>query len=152
MANGATQIVPLHTARGERLELLLPDSAPSWFPAAVDDFRRLLQLPENWDTYGAAPIAAEAVAAAAALLLRTASGDTPKPSVVPTVDGGVQLEWHRHGIDLEVEIRPTGEYSAFYEDRVRGTEWETTVGAGEPRIRTALAELTRRAQAASVAP
>ena len=39
----------------------------------------------------------------------------PRPAVVPTVKGGVQLEWHANGLDLEIEISPDSGGSIFYE-------------------------------------
>lgn len=33
------------------------------------------------------------------------------PAVVPTADGGVQLEWHRDGTDVEVYVEPDGAVS-----------------------------------------
>ena len=38
------------------------------------------------------------------------------PSVHPTVAGAIQFEWHRHGVDLEIEIHPSGEISAYVEE------------------------------------
>ena len=61
-----------------------------------DKFVRLHELKAGWDSYGAPAIAPEAVAAAQGF------------DVVPTSAGGVQLEWHRHGCDLEIEWGPDG--------------------------------------------
>lgn len=33
--------------------------------------------------------------------------DAPPPSVVPLNDGGVQVEWHRHGRNLEKQFIPS---------------------------------------------
>jgi hypothetical protein len=50
----------------------------------------------GWDSYGAAPVTEKAVRAAASVRF------------CPTVDGGVQAEWHRHGWDVEVTFGPDG--------------------------------------------
>jgi hypothetical protein len=52
---------------------------------------------------------------------------TPKPSVVPTSRGGIQLEWHRAGVDLEIEIESPDRVNVFFEDDREGTEEEITL-------------------------
>ena len=64
----------------------------------------LLKLPANWDNEGALPIRLENVLAAIDISRDVMQSTTPAPSVVPTNRGGVQLEWHTGGLDLEVEI------------------------------------------------
>jgi hypothetical protein len=61
----------------------------------LDDFR---ELGENWD--GGAPITNEAITTAENL------------AAVPTSDGGVQLEIHAGGADVEVVIAPDGRITA----------------------------------------
>ncbi len=56
----------------------------------------LLALEEDWDSYGAVPIAVAA--------LETLAGF----SVVPCSSGGIQLEVHRDGYDIEIEIDAVG--------------------------------------------
>jgi len=41
---------------------------------------------------------------------------TPLPQVVPSSDGGVQLEWHEKGIDLELHIRAPYDCELWYRD------------------------------------
>lgn len=65
---------------------------------------RLLALKENWDSYGA-PIISK-IAVDAALQLRNVLAAVP--SFVPMSNGGVQLEWHSQGFDVELEIEPNG--------------------------------------------
>jgi hypothetical protein len=64
----------------------------------------LLELPPGWNSYNAKPITKENVNFAFSLLARTMRADTPAPNVVPMVRGGVQLEWHTRGINLEISI------------------------------------------------
>jgi hypothetical protein len=56
----------------------------------------LRQLQPNWDGYGASPISEAAIQC------------VEKFAVVPTSDGGLQLELHRDDYDIEVEISPGG--------------------------------------------
>jgi hypothetical protein len=67
--------------------------------------KELLDLSEGWDSYGADPIDPRAVDGA----WRVLEVLEQEPAVIPCVDGGVQLEWHRAMIDLEIRITPTGD-------------------------------------------
>ena len=58
--------------------------------------RALMALPFNWDSYGAKQITPEAMAMVDAV------------AVVPCCHGGDQLEIHRDGYDIEIEIGPDG--------------------------------------------
>ena len=52
---------------------------------------------------------------------------TPPPSVVPTWRGGVQVEWHRNGIDFEIEADPGGEIEYFFKspaEEREGRAWD----------------------------
>jgi hypothetical protein len=57
-------------------------------------------LPRNWDSYGAKKINPVAIRWAKELLDKLGDGWIP----VPTPEGGVQLEWHRDGVDIEIDI------------------------------------------------
>jgi hypothetical protein len=56
----------------------------------------LLALEPGWDSYGARPITNKAISTLASF------------SVVPICTGGIQLEVHRDGIGIEIEIGPEG--------------------------------------------
>jgi len=105
------------------IALRLDGEEPAWLPPTVHAVDVLLGLPAGWNSYGAPRIDPHAVEAALRLLLATMQPDTLPPSVVPTVRGGVQLEWHASGVDLEVDVTPSGHVSAAYEDD-EGQEWE----------------------------
>lgn len=48
----------------------------------------------------------------------------PPPRVVPLSSGGLQLEWHRHGIDLEVVFDLNERPFFFYRNHNKGEESE----------------------------
>ncbi len=118
--------------------------APRWLEPTVQALNELLSLPANWDSYGARPIDPKAVSFSLQLLSEVMSPTVPAPLVVPTNRGGVQLEWHTRGIDLEAEIQQLGNISICYEDRQSGDEWEEDLRSDLTRLSDALSELSRR--------
>ena len=102
-------------------------STPFWFSKVVDSLNLLLGLEENWDSYGARNVSLETAHAAIVLLYSVMGDQTPIPSIVPVPSGNVQLEWHRSGIDLEVEITPSRRYSIFYQDENETSEDESPI-------------------------
>src|SRR5688500_2732476 len=93
---------------------------PAWFGPTRRSIQELLQLPENWNSYGARPIDPELAASALRLLVKVAPTDAPPPIVVPTTRGGILLEWHLHEVDLEVETLAADTFHVFYEDDREG--------------------------------
>jgi hypothetical protein len=87
----------------------------------VSKLIELLELPGGWNSYNAKPISKENVTFAVALLGRLMRESTPAPLVVPKVRGGVQLEWHTRGIDIEIAIDSPERVSFFAED-LRGAQ------------------------------
>src|SRR5438105_15964849 len=97
---------------------------PAWLRSTLEVLVGLLDLPQNWDSYGAPQVAPAAAAAALNLLLDLMPPTAPAPQIIPLADGGVQLEWHMGGIDLEVALRASGETFVLFEDLRTGEEWE----------------------------
>jgi hypothetical protein len=97
---------------------------PPWITSVVESVQALRRLPENWDSYGARPLATKSIENLMYLLWQGIQLDVTAPSVVPTVRGGIQLEWHQQGIDLEIEIPPSGRLLVSYEDIETGRDWE----------------------------
>lgn len=80
-----------------------------WTDAVGRALRRLQELPPGWDSYGGHRIQERAVYSAVNILSAIAADPhLPQPSIVPTSVGGIQIEWHRLGVDLELEISPSG--------------------------------------------
>ncbi len=61
---------------------------------------RLRELDQGWDSYGGKPITAEAILTVESF------------AVVPSSSGGIQLEMHRDGIDIEIQIESDGKISS----------------------------------------
>lgn len=87
---------------------------------AIERMMELLKLPPGWNSYNAKPIEMENVKLAANILSLVMSHGTPVPHVVPLVRGGVQLEWHTRGINLEIEISSPEQVSFYAEDTRSG--------------------------------
>ena len=68
-------------------------------------FERITELAPNWDGYDGVPPTRAAISTAHAV----ANALLHPPQVVPVNDGGVQLEWHIEGVDVEIAITPKGE-------------------------------------------
>ena len=47
------------------------------------------------------------------VLSNTLDSQTPTPTIVPTWEGGLQAEWHRNGVDLEIEVG-AGRKAVYY--------------------------------------
>src|SRR5439155_16652961 len=97
-------------------------------PLWISDITKTIQgfvdhLPENWNSYGARRIEPELAETAIRLLFEIVQANTPKPEVVPTTTGGVQIEWHIRGIDLEIKIISQEKLNVCFEELGAGQEW-----------------------------
>lgn len=109
-------------------------SSELWFEPVRDAVADLLTLADDWDSYGAPPVKSEYAAATVTLLHTIMDERTPTPAIVPTTFGGVQVEWHRNGIDLEIEIESTSRINVFYEDARSGVSWEDQLSANVEKL------------------
>jgi hypothetical protein len=119
-------------------------SAPAWLERTLERLNHLLTLPPNWDSYGGKCIYLDDVLRALRLLAAVMGDRTPPPQIVPTSKGGVQLEWHEQGIDLEIEVATGSSVLASFEDSMTGTMWERTIGPDTSALAGALEILAAR--------
>lgn len=76
-----------------------------WYPTISLRLEDLLELPPNWDSYGADPCSPEIVASARGLLLSLGRiFDLPAPVISPTRTGGILLEWSSGSLELEIQL------------------------------------------------
>ena len=111
----------------------------TWLKPTLESIAPLLKLKAGWDSYDGQPIDTRVVKTAIEVLFDVMECDSPVPSFVPTSNGGIQLEWHRGGIDLEVVISPDGQVIFDFESSA-GEEIEGNYFEQPGR----LAELTKR--------
>ena len=100
------------------------NGGPAWLRLTMLRCVELLALPRNWDSYGAEPISPELTWTALQLLRCFMRDGMSRPKIVPTNRGGVQLEWHQDGIDLEVEIVSQRELRVVLGHVISGATWE----------------------------
>ena len=115
---------------------------PMWLEPILCSFGDLMALPPDWDSYGGRPIAHGAVDRALDLLASIMEDSTPVPSIVPIPDGGVQMEWHLAGVDLEITLHGAGGGEVSFEDRANSS-WEGELPASLPRLRPIVRRLSQ---------
>lgn len=89
---------------------------PQWLNDVLERTNNLLRLQPNWDSYGAKPIDIQSAVTSLQILASAALAENAgAPQIVPTPQGGVQLEWHGANSDLELCVElPL--ISVFYEN------------------------------------
>ena len=124
--------------RPTRKIAIRPRSAglPEEFRRAVYRAMELRQLPRGWNSHGAVPVSDAAFVRTVEFLSAYQIAGVAGPALVPTVRGGLQIEWHRGGVDIEVEISHEGSVSWCAEDRRTGEEFEANLAGHEEQVRT----------------
>jgi hypothetical protein len=62
------------------------------------------QYPVGWNSYGAPPLRSDTKDFALSVLNSIMKPRTPLPHVAPSSIGGLHVEWHEKGVDLELHI------------------------------------------------
>jgi hypothetical protein len=109
----------------EQCKLWAEEALAGARPGAADPhkFAKLATLKAGWDSYGAPPISAEAIQRARRWL--------ESVHVVPTSDGGVQIEWNRDGVEVEVYFRANNSVGGLF--AAEGWHGAISGGAAEPQ-------------------
>ena len=114
---------------------LVVDAVPDALKPAVDRAIELLRLQRGWNSHNAQPVSETAVRRTIEFLMEYLVRGVAAPAVVPTVRGGVQLEWHRNGVDIEVEFSTGGDAVLFAEEGTTGERVEADVVGHESQVR-----------------
>jgi hypothetical protein len=114
---------------------------PAWFDPLIQGFVDLLTLPPNWDSYGAVVIDPKVVQDAMSFIHGLLGPTSPAPRVVPLSDGGLQLEWHRNGIDLEIVYDRDEAPHFYYRKRLSGEESEHPLHENSPLLKSIISSL-----------
>ncbi len=97
---------------------------PAWLPTVQERIRQLVGLPEGWDGHDGKPVKIDVARFALRLLRETLDPLGPAPQLVPLSYGGLQLEWHENGIDLEIEVEAANRIFVSFEDHSTGEQLE----------------------------
>ena len=98
------------------LEIEFEGEEPTWLVHWMQRLSEVLNLSQNWDSYGARRVKPSAVLGAINFFLPHMQNlRGPLPDIVPDRDGNIQLEWHIRNVDLEVEAIAEHTYRIFYE-------------------------------------
>lgn len=133
------QVQPLHDL--DRLYSWRRRTPQGWWNHTVNRLIDLSTLPAGWDGYGAEPVDNSALRLTSSLLKEASDLGLPEPVVVPTSRGGLQIEWHDDGVEVDLEIPPSGPaqlYVYMEHDDGRNPEFEGDVSAGVERLSEAL--------------
>lgn len=95
-----------------------------WVYPLLTRISEICSLPQGWDSYGARQIDPLVAEKAVSLLLELLSANDPMPSIVPTTGGGIMLEWHEGGIDLEVDVSTPDKTLVSFEENNQDEEFD----------------------------
>jgi hypothetical protein len=126
------------------VEVVEEGEEPDWLRQVVGRLLELLRLGPGWDSYAARAVNPGAVAASLALLGHLMKQAPEAPQIVPTVRGGVQLEWHLEDADVEIEVSPEGVYGGAIEDHVGSFELEVPETSDPVQVAGLTARVWRR--------
>jgi hypothetical protein len=80
-------------------------------------------LPDNWDSYGGRAPKPETGMFALKILNDVMDDRMPIPRIVPIATGGIQIEWHENGFDLELMIAAPDDCELWYENHRTGASY-----------------------------
>jgi hypothetical protein len=115
------------------LRIEVPDASP-WYREALERIRSLTALAAGWNGYDAHEVKGDMVMSAVTFLANVAYPGIAAPSIVPISDGGVQVEWHRGGLDVEISFSDE-DPGVYVEDRESGDSEELSLAEAIPTVR-----------------
>lgn len=101
-----------------------------WVEDTIDRLGELAELAPGWDGHGGDTPQPAYIIEAITFLATVMRPETPAPSIVPTSDGGLQLEWHRAGLDVEILFSPEEDNPLYIHERASGHEREVPAVGG----------------------
>jgi hypothetical protein len=133
IASQGTSTLTLKMANPARVSVPPGVLASSWFGPALEQFQSAIALPPDWDTYGGVPASLASIGKALSFLSNYLGERSFAPSVVPLTDGGVQLVWHRNGLDVEATFPAADDGDVYVRDIDANLEHEFDLTEAEGR-------------------
>jgi hypothetical protein len=114
---------------------------PSWQQEIVDALCRLIELSDDWDTYGGKPLRHDTAMFALQVLNSLMTPAMPTPNVVPIGNGGVQIEWHQNSLDIELYVAAPYECELLVNDQISGESRVSSLSSDFSTLAEALKRL-----------
>lgn len=86
--------------------------APGWLRDVALRLEELRRFPDGWDGHDARAMTDDAALVMLHILQQVAVPGVSAPDVVLSPEGGLQIEWHQGGWDVEIEARGSGDIEA----------------------------------------
>jgi len=125
------------------VEIQASGPMPQSLVKSVEGVVDLLGLQAGWNSYSAKPIEPRNAIRAVQLLFELLGSVTPQPIVVPTPRGGIQLEWHTQGVNIEVYINSPTDISFFAEQLGSSESTEQPLANHEDELKSWLERICR---------
>jgi len=106
---------------------------------AVDRVLSLAKIDVGWGGPQTRRLQRDALRAAFGVLGMVMSYNSKSPQCVLTNEGGLQMEWHAAGVDLEIEVRADASAEVIIEDPRNGLDVDGTLGEHFDLVRRLLA-------------
>ena len=100
----------------ERSWAVLTDSTPSWVDSTLRQLEALSGLGKDWDSYGAPSVTRSRIPQAYSLIQAVMDDRAPAPTLVPTPDGSIQIEWPSCDVELEVSLVSDADLDVVFDD------------------------------------
>ncbi len=118
---------------------------PQWLRPTIDRMNRLIRLPEDWDRHDGQGVRHDTAFFAIQILLQTLDSEAPIPFISPLSYGGIQIEWHEKGIDLEIEVvAPNKVIVNFQDSRTGMSDEDVTLSSNFGYLEDVISQLTQR--------
>lgn len=114
---------------------------PPWIVEAERRLTKLMNLGEDWDGEGSSAPTARLAGEVIRYLLDGTQHDTPAPHISAVGCGGLQVEWHNSGYDLEIHFFDDDQRTYFYVSP-DGKEKEGNAVADSVLIRAVISALS----------
>lgn len=100
-----------------------------WLKLSLQRLGELANLELGWDEGTAQPIAPSVISAVQDFITSDlVSSIEIQPDIVPTLRGGLLIEWHTEAIDLIIEAAQAGNPTFYFLDNETGEEVEAPLG------------------------
>lgn len=100
----ATAFIEWNSGGSANTSNLSKPAEPAWIRSVADRVEYLRSLRRGWDGYVSAPIQTDSLYFALSILNSVMQSHTPPPFIAPVSGGGLQIEWHEGGLDIELFI------------------------------------------------